>query len=545
MRRLPGGARLAAALLLGGVWLLGAAGGGAPAIRVDQLGYRPGDPKLALVPAQPPGFAVRDAASGAVVFEGRPTPATGRDAASGDRVAALDFTPLRAPGRYVVTAPGLAASPPFAIADDVYAAVTRAVLAVFTAQRCGTALADGSPWAHPACHLEDAREWGGGPRRDVTGGWHDAGDYGKYVPAAGLAVWHLAAVHDLTADPGRAAALREELRWELDWLLRMQRPDGGVHHKVSIARWNGDHAPQDDPDPRWLFGVSSAATANLAAAGARTARVFRAADPGYAARLLAAAEAAWTWLERHPAIVPPGGFRNPPEVEGGEYEDDDDGDERLWAATELWLATREPRYGAAVLARLGRFAPFDYPPSYRQVQNLAYLDLLEPDSPLPAGERARLRAALLERSGWEVDWIERGGYRVALSPRDYFWGSNGVALERAVQLLAAARLAGRPAFRAAALDQLHYVFGRNALGKSFVTGFGADPVRRPTHQPSIVAGRPLPGLLVGGPNSHDAGVAGELPARAYRDDAERYGVNEPAIYWQAALAHVLAGITAR
>jgi endoglucanase len=146
-----------------------------------------------------------------------------------------------------------------------------------------------------------------------------------------------------------------------------------------------------------------------------------------------------------------------------------------------------------------------------------------------------------------VDWVERGGYRVALTPQDYYWGSNGVVLGRAVQLLAAHRATGRGAFRDAALDQLHYLFGRNALGKSFLTGFGADPVRRPTHQPSIThpARLVLPGLLVGGPNAQAEGVAAARPARAYHDEPERYGVNEPTIYWQAALAHVLAAVGVR
>ncbi|PYM53237.1 MAG: hypothetical protein DMD79_26780, partial [Candidatus Rokuibacteriota bacterium] len=133
-------------------------------------------------------------------------------------------------------------------------------------------------------------------------------------------------------------ALLDEMRWELDWLLKMQRDDGAVHHKVAPARWTGDRAPQDDHEPRYLHAVSSAATADMAAATAEAARLFESTDPAYARRLLGAAEAAWRWLEQHPAIVPPGGFKNPPGHEdgGGAYDDEDDRDERFWAATELW-----------------------------------------------------------------------------------------------------------------------------------------------------------------------------------------------------------------
>jgi endoglucanase len=509
---------------------------------VDQLGYRPGDPKLALAAGAPAAaFAVREAGTGRVAHEGRVAPPGGPDPASGDRVAVLDFSPLRVPGEYVVTAPGLADSPRFRIAEDVYADAQARVLKSFGYQRCGAAIRDGSPFARPACHLDAAREWEGGARRDARGGWHDAGDYGRYVVAAGITVWHLAAVHDLARPPG----LLDELRWELDWLLRMQRPDGGVSHKVAPARWTGDRAPHEDRDPQLVFAVSSAATANVAAVGARAARLFRPHDPAYAARLLAAAEAAWRWLERHPDIVPPGGVTNPPGVDSGAYDDDDDRDERLWAAVELWRTTGDGRFRGRALAGLGRVTPFDYPPSWRRVHNLAALTLLEPGTPLPDGDRAALAGALVERSGWVAQHVERGGYRVALEPGDYYWGSNGLALERAVQLLAAFRETGRPGLRAAALDQLHYVFGRNALGQSFVTGLGALPPRRPYHQPAIAhPGRlVVPGLLVGGPNAQAEGVAAPYPARAYRDDDRLYGVNEPAIYWTAVLARVLADAT--
>ncbi len=514
-------------------------GGQGPAIRVDQLGYRPGETKLALVAAAPAAFAVREAATGRIVFEG-PAAALGpRDPASGDRITALDFTALTIPGEYVVTAPGVTASPPFRVDNAVYANALRTVLRTFTYQRCGTAIQDGSPFAHPACHLTDAREWGpSGARRDVTGGWHDAGDYGKYVPAAGITLWHLAVVHDLAQPPG----LLDEMRWELDWLLRMQREDGGVHHKVGPARWTADRAPHQDHEPRYLFGVSSVATATLAATGARAARLYAARDRGYAARLLGSAVDAWRWLERHPDIVPAGGFSNPSGVEGGAYDDDDDRDERFWAAAELWRATGDARYRAAALGSFDRWPPFDYPASWRRVQNLAYLTLLEDGSPLDAGARRRLQATLAERAGWVTNAVNQGGYRVALTLKDYYWGSNGLALERAVQLFAAFRETGRRAFRDAALDQLHYVLGRNALGKSFVTGLGTDPVRRPYHQPAIAhpARLVVPGLLVGGPNAQREGLVVPFPAQAYRDDDRLYGVNEHAIYWTAALAHILA-----
>ena len=532
---------------LGAVALAGAPrrarAGALPAIRVDQLGYRPGDRKLALVAASPSAFAVREATGGWVVLEGAGLAVGARDRGADERVAVLDLSALTAPGQYVVTAPGAVPSPPFRIAEDVYADPLRTVLASFGFQRCGAAVGGGLPWSHAPCHLDDAAPWGGGARRDATGGWHDAGDYGKYVPPAALTLWHLAALQE---PPRRASpALLAEMRWELDWLVRMQRDDGAVHHKVGPARWTADRPPDRDPERRYLFGVSSAATAGFTAVAAQAARLFEAADPAYARRLLERAEAGWRWLLRQPGNVPPGGFENPPGVDGsGAYGDRDDGDERFWAAVELWRATGDARYRPAVLAALARGGAFEAPASWENVRPVAALSLLASGSPLGGEARARLAAELLAWASGLGGLVGGGGYRVALRPDEYYWGSNGLALERAVALLAAHRETGRGEFRDWALDQLHYVLGRNALGKSFVTGLGADPPRRPYHQPSLTnpRGVVVPGLVVGGPNAASARLKGAPPARAYRDDDRLYEVNEPSIYWTAALAHVLAAL---
>jgi len=122
-----------------------------PGIRVDQVGYRPPDVKLALVAGAPTTFAVREAASGRIVLEGRAGAPAPSDPASGDRVAILDFNPVREPGQYVVTAPGVAASPSFAVGETVYARLLAAVLRVFTYHRCGAPMQRSSPTLVSRC----------------------------------------------------------------------------------------------------------------------------------------------------------------------------------------------------------------------------------------------------------------------------------------------------------------------------------------------------------------------------------------------------------
>src|SRR5260221_235486 len=119
----------------------------------------------------------------------------------------------------------------------------------------------------------------------------------------------------------------DEARWALEWLLKLQRDDGGVYHKVSIKTWTGEHLPDKESDRQYIFDVSSASTADVAAVTALGARLFKKVDPQFAVALLKCATNAWKFLNGHRDIVPPGGFRNPQDVEGGEYGDQNDLDE--------------------------------------------------------------------------------------------------------------------------------------------------------------------------------------------------------------------------
>ena len=94
----------------------------------------------------------------------------------------------------------------------------------------------------------------------------------------------------------------------------------------------------------------------------------------------------------------------------------------------------------------------------------------------------------------------------------------------------------------AALDQLHFVLGRNALAKSFVTGYGANSVKNPHNRTMFALGRVVPGVLVGGPNSD--GQDGVTPTsqgqRSYADQLQAYASNENSVEYNAPLVFVTA-----
>jgi endoglucanase len=161
---------------------------------------------------------------------------------------------------------------------------------------------------------------------------------------------------------------------------------------------------------------------------------------------------------------------------------------------------------------------------------------------------AAARQSLLSQCQYLVNTKRNGsGFYTALLPSEYGWGSNSGALNAAFVLLMGYREFSTQVFEDAAADQLHYVLGANALGRSFVTGLGSRPPLQIHHRPSGSDGiaNPVPGLIAGGPdrNREDTALAARFPAGTpgalcYLDTLPSYASNEIAINWNAPLVLV-------
>jgi endoglucanase len=542
-------------------------------IKVDQAGYLPSRPKIAFVVSKAAAatFVVRRARDGGVAFEGR-LAAPADDADSGDLVRAADFTKLTEPGSYYLDVAGAGRSWDFSVAENVYARALYLALRSFYGQRCGTAVDLGPAfpgYAYRACHREGAWHPSSGRTgpRPSTRGWHDAGDYGRYVVNSGITTgtllwtWELfeSRLRDLRLDipeSGDATPdLLHEIRWNLDWMLSMQDEDGGVWHKQTSEAFPGFVMPDQDKAVSLVAGIGrepwkgSCATADFAAVMAIAGRVYRPFDPVYAEGALRAARRAWTWLDAHPDVV----FRNPPGVTTGAYGDEDCRDERLWAAAELWRTTGDEAFHRHFLAHAAEHEV--HPAGPQGWANVAPMALwtYALGRGANAGTLASIRRASLDAADRIVERSALNGYRISLTTGEYGWGSNGIAANYGVQLLVTNALRPDRRYVEAALDDLHYLLGRNTFSLSWVTQVGANPYRHPHHRPSGADGQPepWPGLLSGGPNQRrEDAVLGRMPdlppAKTYADEEGSYASNEVAINWNAALVFLLAGaLTAR
>jgi endoglucanase len=559
-----------------------------PRVRVNQVGYLPAGPKNATV--------VTDATSGLpwqlknaggdVVADGTSTP-RGVDAASGQNVHSIDFSAFRTAGTgYTLVADGQT-SHPFDISGTVYRQLRSDALQFFYIQRSGIEIDGdlvGEQYARPAGHLGVAPNRGDTDvpcraaacdyRLDVRGGWYDAGDHGKYVVNGGIAVQQLLSTFErtktaVTAQHGAALAdstlrvpergnkvpdILDEARWELEFLMRMQVPAGKqfagmAHHKMHDANWTGiPMQPEDDPEQRELHPVSTAATLNLAATTAQCARLFAPYDAAFAGRCLSVARTAYAAAKANPAKIAQdlGGG-------GGGYGDNDVSDEFYWAAAELYLSTAEqaflndltasPHHSGDVFAATGF--------GWGSTAALGRLDLATVPNLLPAADRQRVRKSVADAADRYLATLKAQAYGLPMpgNAGSYFWGGNSNVLNNVQVLATAYDLTGDVKYRDGALQGVDYVFGRNALNQSYVTGWGEKSSQNQhsrifAHQADASTPHPPAGSLAGGANANlEDPYAKDLlegckPMFCYVDHIESYATNEVAINWNSALAWV-------
>jgi endoglucanase len=514
--------------------------GGADIVRINQIGYRPGDVKTAFVKVSGNGgnFSVirKD---GTVVFTGRLGRPV-RDELAYEYTAPADFSAVTEPGTYTVKS-GSDESFPFTISSDPYTPVLTDLLSYYTLSRCGTAVTD-PVYGHPVCHTGKARIIGTNDYAEADGGWHDAGDYGRYVVPAAKAVTDLLLAYSVSKDTYSAFSIPGEVKYELDWMMKMQRGDGGVYHKITCKKFPPFEMPQFEKEQLVISPVSTPATADFAGSLAFASIIYRTSDSVYADRLLAAAEHAWQYLETHAVES----FSNPSTVETGAYADNNDTDERYFAAAALCAATRDRKYAdAAKKLRTGDISKV-WKEQFGWAQMEAYGDEIAVSNPslFDSGLVKTAKSAIVKSADEYISQSGRSGFKYIISTPG--WGSN-MEVMNGVHLLAdAAAVSGKKKYIAAAHAQIDYIFGCNPMTECYVTGYGTHSPRYPHHRPSIAVKKPMKGMMVGGPDGKLEDpfaqnlLEGKPPLLCYLDNSQSYSTNEVTIYWNSALVYAVA-----
>ncbi|MEO3857194.1 glycoside hydrolase family 9 protein [Acrocarpospora sp. B8E8] len=547
-----------------------------PRVRVNQVAYLPKGPKNATVvttatTALP--WQLKNS-GGTVVAHGQTTP-RGVDASSGQNVHSINFGSYTKAGTgYTLTADG-ETSRPFDLSATAYDQLKLDALKFYYTQRSGIAIDDAlrPGYGRPAGHVGTAPNQGDTNvpcqpgvcdySLDVSGGWYDAGDHGKYVVNGGISAWQVMSTFERTKNAATAETIGglnipesanqvpdvlDEARWEQEFLLKMQRPDGMVHHKIHDQNWTGlPLLPHLDPQLRELHPVSTAATLNLAATAAQAARLFAPYDATFAAKNLTAAKKAWTAAKANPAVLASPADGNG----GGAYNDDTVTDEFYWAAAELYISTGEKEYKDYILASplhsadVWRERGFDW----AATAQLGRLDLATVPNALPG--RAAVRASVLAGADKYLATLKAHPYGLPYAPADnvFDWGSNNLVLNNMAVMAAAYDISGQKKYLDGVLEGIDYILGRNALNQSYVTGYGEVASKNQhsrwySRQLNPDLPNPPRGTLSGGPNSSiqdpvaQTKLQGCKPQFCYIDDIESWSTNELTINWNSPLSQI-------
>ena len=545
-----------------------------PAIVVNQVGYLPQWQKIAFLRYSSAFPRNKASASPALLIdqETRKTIATiplkqkTVDPVTQDVVAAIDFSSVTQPGTYYLEQKRLQ-SVPFEIGTDIYRQPLVTLLRSYYLHRCGVELEDPiTGISHPPCHLQDgivAREdpyHASGEAMFAVGGWHDSGAYSKYVATTTVTIARLLNLYQQVPDlfpdnhltipeSGNGKSdLLDEMEWGLNWLLRMQREDGAVYRKLSGAEWPLNLAPDEDTQLRYIYGISTPETAKFAAVMAIASRNWQSIDRPLAQKFLQSAQLAWQYLQTQP------------EMKIDEFEGDDTGsdrylaseynleaslktdiDDRLWAATELYITTGQADFAEYVANHLERvnYTLFEW----KNPAPLGLINYLQQDNQTTSEELVtKIKAKIEQRAELILNKVEQNAYHLANDR--FIWGSNRMTAEEGNTLVYAYQLTGKSEYLNAAIDQLDYLLGRNHFNQTFVTDIGSNSVKNLSNLYTRAKKFLIPGVVVGGPNgsSKDGMVTRNRGQLSYIDDELSYATNGNKTDYNASLISLIVNL---
>jgi endoglucanase len=560
-------------------------------IRVNQVGYLPDAPKVAVVcslePTRLTSFTVRDARGREVLRRPARASEPFGPCASTHR---LDFSGVRAAGTYTISA-GTAEVARVRVGSDVYSGGADTLLYYMRQQRSGW-----NPFFMVPVHQRDGNvvdDTGGVAKTvSVSGGWADASDYLQYVTTSANAAYVLLAAYRdhprAFADAFDARGVRgsngipdvlDEARHGLDWLSRMFPSDSEMYNQLGDDRDHRylDLIADDSSDYGWgkggprpvypctgrsqgLFAGKNRSNGKASTAGkyasafALGSSLMRNVDPALADTLARKARAAYAVGRASPGVCQTAPGRSP-----YFYEEDNWADDMELGAAQLFAATADSLYllQAVAYARMEPVTPWmgaDTASHYQWFpwHNNGHFELWR-----VGRDRDKAEAAEYFRRGLEAVARRAGnGFRVGIP---FIWCSNNLMTSIATQALLYRRMTGDTTYREMEQAAIDWLFGANPWGTSMVIGY-PNGGRWPQDPHGVHAIRfgaeALLGGLVDGPvytsiYKNLRGIALWLPdefARfntghiVYHDDVGDYSTNEPIMDGTASLAYLLAAL---
>lgn len=536
-------------------------------IVVDQFGYMTEMQKVAILRDPQTGYdasesfapgsnyAVINTSTSQQVFTGTPTLFNNgtTDASSGDKVWWFDFSSVKDTGTYyILDITNNVKSYTFKISNDVYKDVLKAAVRAFFYQRVGCAKEAkyaGTGWADGASHigaLQDKNcrlynaKTNAATEKDLSGGWYDAGDFNKYTPwTASYVVALLRAYkenpsiwtddYNIPESGNGIPDILDEIKWGMDFLLRMQQADGSCLSIVGESH----KSPPSSATGQSLYGPANTVSASsCAGAFALGALVFGSTNNNslktYADTLRARALKAWTWSLANPYKI----FHNNSSANGstglgaGDQETDSSGrfEAKMIAAVYLYELTNDANYKNLFEQYYQSFPLFawsNFVDQYRFSQQdilMYYTGLTGVTASVVTKIKTTLKTAFT-KTGDFIGKMNADPYRTFI--KSYNWGSNAYKGKYGIMFYEISKYnidaANNQKYLSASQEYVHYIHGVNPFNMVYLTNMSTYGAKKSittiyhtwfTHgstkwdETGVSTYGPAPGILSGGANEN-------------------------------------------
>jgi len=529
-----------------------------PVIKVNQLGYKCDSEKYAVISGfyedlsakTGDRFELVDTETQKVVYTGRLELITLYDKDySGEKMLKADFSEFCEQGEYFLRLKDsdIAESPTFRIGEDVYDELLANTMRYFYYQRANTAITSefGGDFTRADMTPKDFKAPLSSNRNvllDVSGGWYDAGDIGKYVSPGATAVNTLLWAYKLfpekfsdgqnnIPESGNGTPdILDEIRYELDFLLKMQDASGGFYIKVKSKSENdgdGDRTVWHGKDKTCTTNATADCTAVLAFAST----IYEEFDREYAVTLRSAAQKGWEYLVANPNVYV-----------STNYSGENNQSAMFWASACVYYAMQEESAKNFFEKKAAKFySVFQDGNNGHNVGNMGiygyytYLLCEEKDNAIVSKISSKY-------STWykaNAKKYESNPWNIAINEWSFWWGSFNIILGNVQDMYIGNAVLGleQTATEQMAAHAVDFILGKNAMGKCYITGIGSDPIKctfSNIYDTNSEKGFPA-GYMPGGFNSYDGGEISRFPLKCYADEGVDWYTNENAIYWNAVM----------
>ncbi len=462
-------------------------------IRANQVGFLPNDIKTAVVLSKTnlssKPFSIVDIGSDKIVYKEL---ISDLSTAYGNFnfCYELDFTSVKAKGKYKIKIDDIE-SYLFNIDESIYNSVRDSLSLFFKVQRCGPT----NPLLHKPCHLSDAAKIFGykdSTAKDLTGGWHDAGDYVKFLKTTAYTTYLLLFSYEFDSkkfgydlNNNDVPDILEEAKVGLDWLLRCNIDNQTL---VSQVQNESDHnigwrLPENDSlqfnRPAYVslgkntIGIYSA---SLTLASRIWEQKFY--EYEFAENCLSTAEKFYALRNDVQDIDTT--FSN-------HYPEKEFNGKLALAAIELYISTKQEKYLQDAFS-YGEKAGADFWWSVGDINSLAHYKIAQynPD----------FSKYIYQNLKHSVKIMESSFLREGLA---YSWGTTNAFLGVSLQAILYEKLTGSTEFDSLNIFQRDYVLGKNPWGVSFIYNIGKNFSKNLHSQIAYLKGGYLPGGFAAGP----------------------------------------------